>query len=80
MPRAHLPDGDIPGAQREGVRTPGASGDAGDPLGDPTVTLRGSPYLETGPPVRNHVEHRVVPYQAVPARIWFIDDIIPAGI
>ena len=67
MPQTHLPDGDIPGAQREGVRTPGASGDAGDPLGDPTVTLRGSPYLETGPPVRNHVEHRVVPYQAVPA-------------
>jgi len=26
------------------------------------------------------VEHRVVPYQAVPARIWFIDDIIQAGI
>ena len=40
MPRNHLPDGDIPGAQREGVRTPGASGDAGDPLGDPTVALR----------------------------------------
>ena len=40
MPRTHLPDGDIPGAQREGVRTPGASGDAGDPLGNPTVTLR----------------------------------------
>ena len=30
--------------------------------------------------MRNHVEYRVVPYQAVPARIWFIDDIIPAGI
>ena len=40
MPRNHLPDGDIPGAQREGVRTPGASGCAGDPLGDPTVALR----------------------------------------
>ena len=40
MPRNHLPDGDIPGAQREGVRTPGASGCAGDPLGNPTVTLR----------------------------------------
>ena len=44
------------------------SGDAGDPLGDPTVALRGSHYLGPGPPMRNHVEHRVVPYQAVPAR------------
>ena len=67
VPRNHLPDGDIPGAQREGVRTPGASGCAGDPLGDPTVALRGSHYLGPGPPVRNHVEYRVVPYQAVPA-------------
>ena len=40
---------------------------AGDPLGDPTVTLRGSHYLGAGPPVRNHVEQRVVPYQAVSA-------------
>ena len=30
VPRTHLPDGDIPGPQREGVRTPGASGCAGD--------------------------------------------------
>ena len=30
VPRNHLPDGDIPGPQREGVRTPGASGCAGD--------------------------------------------------
>ena len=45
----------------------GASGDAGDPLGDPTVALRGSHYLGAGSPVRNHVEYRVVPYQAVPA-------------
>ena len=30
MPRNHLPDGDIPGPQREGVRSPGASGCAGD--------------------------------------------------
>ena len=67
MPGIDLPDGDIPGAQREGVRTPGMSGDAGDPLGNPTVTLRGSHYLEGGPPVRNRMEHRVVPYQAVPA-------------
>ena len=67
VPRTHLRDGDIPGAQREGVCSPGASGDAGDPLGDPTVALRGSHYLGAGPPVRNHVEHRVVPYQAVPA-------------
>ena len=68
MPRNHLPDGDIPGAQREGVRTPGASGCAGDPLGDPTVALRGSHHLGPGPPVRNHMEYRVVPYQAMPAR------------
>ena len=67
MPRNHLPDGDIPGAQREGVRTPGASGCAGDPLGDPTVALRGSHHCRTGPTVRNHVEYRVVPYQAVSA-------------
>ena len=42
MPRTHLPDGDIPGTRRAGVRTPGASGRPGDPLGDPTVALRGS--------------------------------------
>lgn len=46
----------------------GCSGCAVDPLGDPTVALRGSHYLGAGPPVRNHVEYRVVPYQAVPAR------------
>ena len=80
MPRTHLPDGDIPGAQREGVRTPASSGCAGDPLGDPTVVLRGSHHCRIGPITGNHVEHRVVPYQAVPARIWFIDDIIQAGI
>ena len=40
---------------------PGASGCSGDPLGDPTVALRGSHYLGAGPPVRNHVEYRVVP-------------------
>jgi len=62
------------------VRTPGASEDAGDPLGDPTVALRGSHHCGIGPITGNHVEHRVVPYQAVPARIGFIDDIIPAGI
>ena len=67
VPRTHLPDGDVPGAQREGVRTPGASGGAGDPLGDPTVALRGSQYLGAGPPVRNHMEYRVVPCQAVSA-------------
>ena len=67
MPRTHLSDGDIPGARREGVRAPGKSGDAGDPLGDPTVALRGSHYLGAGPPVRNQAEHREVPYQAVPA-------------
>ena len=42
MPRTHLPDGDIPGTRRAGVRTPGASGRPGDPLGDPTVALRRS--------------------------------------
>ena len=68
MPRNHLPDGDIPGAQREGVRTPGASGDPGDPLGDPTVARRGSHHCQIGSTTGNHVEHRVVPYQAVPAR------------
>ena len=31
------------------------------------VSLRGSHYLGPGPPVRNHAEHRVVPYQAVSA-------------
>ena len=67
MPRTRLRNGDIPGAQREGVRTSGAFGCAGDPLGDPTVTLRGSYYRGAGPTVRNHVEYRVVPYQAVPA-------------
>ena len=67
MPRTHLPDGDIPGAQREGVRTPGASGRPGDPLGDPTVALRRSHHRWPGSTTGNHVEHRVVPYQAVPA-------------
>ena len=72
MPRTHLPDDDIPGAQREGVCSPGASGDAGDlrgdPLGDPTVALRGSHHCQIGSTTGNHVEHRVVPSQAVPAR------------
>lgn len=51
----------------ERVCAQGASGRPGDPLGDPTVALCGSHYLGVGPPVRNHVEYRVVPYQAVPA-------------
>ena len=67
MPRTRLPDGDIPGAQREGVRPPGASGDPGDPLGDPTVALRRSHHRWPGSTTGNHVEHRVVPHQAVPA-------------
>ena len=67
VPRNHLPDGDIPGAQREGVRPPGASGCAGDPLGDPTVALRRSHYCRIGSTTGNHVEYRVVPYQAVSA-------------
>ena len=49
------------------ARTPGASGRPGDPLGDPTVALRRSHHCRIGPPVRNHVEHRVVPHQAVSA-------------
>ena len=68
VPRNHLPDRDLHRAEPLVVCSPGASGDAGDPLGDPTVALRGSHYLGAGPPVRNHVEYRVVPYQAVPAR------------
>lgn len=68
MPRNQLPDGDIPGAQREGVRTPGASGCAGDPLGDPTVARRGSHHCRIGSTTGNHVEYRAVPYQAEPAR------------
>ena len=48
--------------------SPGASGCAGDPLGDPTVALRGSHYRGAGPPVRNHMEYRMDSYQAVPAR------------
>ena len=67
VPGKDLPDGDIPGTQREGMRSQGAFGCAGDPLGDPTAALRGSHHLGAGPPVRNHVEHRVVPHQAVPA-------------
>ena len=50
-----------------GVRTPGASGCAGDPLGDPTVALRRSHHRWPGSTTGNHVEHRVVPHQAVPA-------------
>ena len=72
VPRTHLPDDDIPGVQREGVCSPGASGDAGDlrsdPLGDPTVALRGSHHCRIGSTTGNHVEPRVVPSQAVPAR------------
>ena len=68
MPRTRLPDGDIPGTWRAGVRTPGASGCAGDPVGDPTVVLGGSHHCRIGSTTGNHVEYRVVPYQAVPAR------------
>ena len=67
MPRTHLPDRNLYRAEPLGVRTPGAFGYAGDPLDDPTVALRGSHYLRAGPPVRNHVEYRMVPYQAVSA-------------
>ena len=53
--------------QNNSVCSQGASGRPGDPLGDPTVAFRGSHHCRIGPPVRNHVEHRVVPYQAVSA-------------
>ena len=35
--------------------------------GDPTAALRGSHHLWPGPTTGNHVEYRVVPYQAVSA-------------
>ena len=47
---------------------PGRVWVCGRSLGDPTVALRGSHHLGPGPPVRNHMEYRVVPYQAMPAR------------
>ena len=53
--------------QNHSVCSQGAFGRPGDPLGDPTVTLRRSHHRWPGPPVRNHVEYRVVPHQAVPA-------------
>ncbi len=34
---------------------------------DPTVALRRSHHLWPGPTTRNHVEYRVVPYQAASA-------------
>ena len=68
VPRTHLPDRDLHRAEPLGVRAPGACGCAGDPLGDPTVALRGSHHCQIGSTTGNHVEHRVVPYQAVPAR------------
>ena len=67
MPRTHLPDRDLHRAEPLGVCSSGTFGCAGDPLGDPTAALRGSHHLGAGPPVRNHVEYRVVPHQAVPA-------------
>ncbi len=67
MPRTHLPDRDLHREEPLGVRTPGAFGDPGDPLGDPTVTLRRGHYRWLGSTTGNHVEHRVVPYQAVSA-------------
>ena len=52
--------------------SPGASGDAGDPLGDPlgdpTVALGGSHHCGIGSTTGKHVEHCVVPSQAVSAR------------
>ena len=63
----YLPDRDLHRAEPLGVCSPGAFGSAGDPLGDPTVALRGSHYLGAGPPARNYVEYRVAPYQASPA-------------
>ena len=40
---------------------------ADDPLGDPTVALRGSHHCRIGSTTGNYVEYRVVPYQAVSA-------------
>ena len=42
-------------------------GGAGDPLGNPTVALRGSQHCRIGSTTGNYVEYRVVPYQAVSA-------------
>ena len=42
VPRTRLPDRDLYRAEQLGVRTPGASGRPGDPLGDPTAALRGA--------------------------------------
>lgn len=67
MPRTHLRDGDIPGAQREGVCSPGVAGDTGDPLGDGSAAFQGSHHCGIGSTTRDRVEYRVVPYQAVPA-------------
>ena len=67
MPRTRLRNGVIPGAQREGVHTPGTFGCVGGPLGDPTVALRGSHYRWSGLTTGNYVEYRVIPYQTVSA-------------
>ena len=48
VPRTHLPDLDLHRAEPLGVCSPGASGCAGDPLGDPTVALRGSHHRWPG--------------------------------
>ena len=53
--------------QNHSVCSQGAFGCAGDPLGDPTAALRRGHYRWPGPTTGNHVEHRVVPHQAVPA-------------
>lgn len=68
MPRTHLRNGDIPGAQGEGVCSQGVAGDAGDPLGDGSAAFQGSHHCGIGLTTRDRVEYRVVPYQAVPAR------------
>ena len=67
MPRNHLPDRDLHRAEPLVVCSPGASGDAGDPLGDWSTALRGSHHCRIGSTTGNYVEYRVVPYQAVPA-------------
>ena len=67
MPRTRLPDRDLYRAEPLGVHTPGAVWDPGDPLADPTAALRRSHHRWPGPTTGNHVEHRVVPHQAVPA-------------
>ena len=68
VPRNHLPDGDIPGPQREGVRTPGASGCAGDKndSAQPSRQMRHTSSVEVAYHCAQQV--REVFHQATPAQ------------